>query len=100
MVAILEEICVANNVSDVIDDDESMLIVDDGRSELKISFKKLFVFAKCECIQVDMDKFPNERIELRIAIKELRNESFQIAISDPDMDYFLPNDFTFSGDYI
>ena len=94
---ILEEICVANNV---IDNDESMLIVDDGRSELKISFKKLLVFAKCECIQVDMDKFPNERIELRIAIKELRNESFQIAISYPDMDYFLPNDFTFSGDYI
>ena len=100
LVAILEKICVANNVSEVIDNDESIMIVDNGKSEFKISFKKLYVFAKCECIQVDMDKFPNERIELRIAINDLRNESFQIAISDPGMDYFLPNDFTFSGDYI
>ena len=97
---ILEEICITKNVSNVIDTEDSKVIVDNGIDSYSINFKKLYVFAKCECIQVDMDTFLDSRIEIRIAINKVKNETFQIAISDPDMDYFLPNDFTFSGDYI
>ena len=97
---ILKDICIANNVTAVIDIDESKVIVHNGIDEFPIKFRKLYVFAKCECIQVDLKKFTDDRIELRISIKEVKNESFQISISDPYMDYFLPNDFTFSGDYI
>ena len=102
---ILDEVCVVKNETSVVNTDESAMVVGDGlENEIlqvtPIHFKKVFMYPVCQCLQIDLDQFTDDKVSLDIYFKDVENETFDIFISDPYMQYFLPNEFTFFGDYI
>ena len=102
---VLDEVCIVKNVSSVVNTDVSVMVLGDKlenemTQDVPIKFKKVFKYPICQCLQVELDQFTDDKVSLSIFLKDLENKPFNIFISDPYMEFFLPNQLTFFGDYV